>query len=742
MYEAFFGLDEKPFNLTPDPRFLYLSEKHKEAFAHLKYAIANRTGFVMVSGEVGTGKTTICRSLVNQLDVDTELAFIFNPMLSPRELLRSINEDFGIQSRGESIKELIDELNEYLLARNAEGKNCVLVLDEAQNLAPEVLEQVRLLSNLETTTQKLLQVVLIGQPELAHSLALPELRQLNQRITARYHLMPLSDAETLQYIACRLRVASGRGKVRFSRRAIRRVHKLAGGTPRRINAICDRALLVAFTRETRDISVGIVRQAARELRGPRLKKIKRRIRLARAPAMPEPRQLQLDLPPATREPPPPARPARWPRPATALVAVGVLAGLWYVAILSPRWTPEGGVTLPAPALAVSAGTAAPAVAPPDDPPPTEQASVARTVPAAVLDGLDPAITRAAAGRAILRAWHVEPTDGDLGAPSGDSWQDLAAFGRHHQLDYCLLYPATDQLKAINLPAFVRMTVADREVWLALTAVDRDTFVLTTKGEEIVEVSQERFRTHFTSETVILWKDPTPDALTLTRAMAGEAVTQLQKNLQSLGRYAGLPSGHYDEATATAVAKIQAETGLRIDGMAGKEVRMVLCSWWLSGIATPSLRPTSPFSVQDLTIGSAPAGVADRATADEGNERPDVAAANTATAPEPTESPEMTADIETAGEAAVATGDGGTGQVTEKHQPSLRTLLDLLGPSPEARVVTGDVLADDQPPAVSGEAKEVTPPALATSPLVPREPDETEKVENTANKTRDEKESFL
>lgn len=190
MYEEFYGLTERPFNLTPDPRFVYLSEKHKEAFAHLLFGIKNRSGFIMVSGEIGTGKTTICRSLLNQLDTDTEVAFIFNPCLSPKELLRHINQDFGIKTQGQTVKELVDELNEFLLARNARGKNCVLVIDEAQNLETGVLEQIRLLSNLETETQKLLQIVLIGQPELAEHLQLPELRQLNQRITARYTSKP------------------------------------------------------------------------------------------------------------------------------------------------------------------------------------------------------------------------------------------------------------------------------------------------------------------------------------------------------------------------------------------------------------------------------------------------------------------------------------------------------------------------------------------------------------------------
>jgi len=267
MYEAFYGLNEKPFNLTPDPRFLYLSSKHKEAFAHLLYGIRNRCGFVMVSGEIGTGKTTICRSLLKQLDPDTEVAFIFNPKLSPIELLQTINGDFGIDSKAETVRGLIDELNAHLLDRASKGKNCVLIIDEAQNLGTETLEQIRLLSNLETETEKLLQIVLIGQPELAAKLELTELRQLNQRITARYHLGMLSSDETLHYIAFRLRVAGGRKKLKFTRSAVRTVHRISRGTPRVINALCDRALLIGYTKETRNISPSIVRKAAAEIQG-------------------------------------------------------------------------------------------------------------------------------------------------------------------------------------------------------------------------------------------------------------------------------------------------------------------------------------------------------------------------------------------------------------------------------------------------------------------------------------------
>ncbi|HOH43337.1 MAG TPA: AAA family ATPase, partial [Candidatus Hydrogenedentes bacterium] len=270
MYESFYGLRERPFNLTPDPKFLYLSEKHKEAFAHLLYGIKNRSGFVMITGEIGTGKTTLCRNLLNQLDSNTEVAFIFNPFLSAIELMKKINQEFGIESDADTVLELTEELNVHLLHSSAMGKDCVLVIDEAQNLSPQVLEQIRLLSNLETDTEKLLQIILIGQPELAEKLALRELRQLNQRITARYHLKSLSASETLQYIAYRIHVAGGRKRINFTKAAVTQVYKLAGGVPRMINALCDRTLLIGYTKEQHVISAKLVKQAEKEIRGEKI----------------------------------------------------------------------------------------------------------------------------------------------------------------------------------------------------------------------------------------------------------------------------------------------------------------------------------------------------------------------------------------------------------------------------------------------------------------------------------------
>src|SRR5688572_533028 len=269
MYASFFGLNEKPFSITPDPRFLFLSERHAEALAHLVYGINEAGGFIQLTGEVGTGKTTVVRSLLAQAPKHAEIALILNPRMTPAEFLLAICEELGIhvEQRSEgSLKDLVDLLSFHLLKAHAEGKRIVLVVDEAQNLAPEVLEQVRLLTNLETETQKLLQIILIGQPELRELLARTELRQLAQRITGRYHLDPLSGDETAAYVRHRLRVAGATREV-FTGYALREIARLSGGVPRLINIICDRALLGAFTEDRHAVGAAIVRRAAGEVFG-------------------------------------------------------------------------------------------------------------------------------------------------------------------------------------------------------------------------------------------------------------------------------------------------------------------------------------------------------------------------------------------------------------------------------------------------------------------------------------------
>lgn len=266
MYTKYFGFNEKPFTLTPNPRFIYLSKNHKESFAHLLYGINNHYGFIELIGEVGTGKTTVLRTLLAQLGEEHyRSALIFNPSLSGVELLRSINHEFGLSSNSEYANELLADLNRFLLEENSRGTTVVLVIDEAQNLRPDVLEQLRLISNLETENDKLIQIVLAGQPELEELLARPELRQLNQRIAVRYRLKSMSMNETRSYIRRRMEVAGETGGVSFSLLAIRWIYLYTRGVPRMINILCDRSLLVAYGDEKRRISSGIVTRAIREI---------------------------------------------------------------------------------------------------------------------------------------------------------------------------------------------------------------------------------------------------------------------------------------------------------------------------------------------------------------------------------------------------------------------------------------------------------------------------------------------
>ena len=268
MYLQYFGLNEAPFAITPDPAFVYLSPEHREALAHLMYGVGQggSGGFVQLTGEVGTGKTTLCRCLLEQLPDDTRVALVLNPLLTPRELLATICEELGIETReiAASNKAMVDALNRYLLDQHAGGHRVVVVIDEAQNLSPDALEQVRLLTNLETPKEKLLQMVLLGQPELRQLLQRRDLRQLAQRITARYHLAPLDEAETAAYVRHRMKVA-GAQRSPFTRSALRALYRRSAGVPRLINIIADRALAGAYGRETTRVDARLVHAAADEV---------------------------------------------------------------------------------------------------------------------------------------------------------------------------------------------------------------------------------------------------------------------------------------------------------------------------------------------------------------------------------------------------------------------------------------------------------------------------------------------
>ncbi len=269
MYTTFYGFKENPFNLTPDPRYLYLSRYHREALDHLLYGINERKGFVAITGGIGTGKTTLSRALLGQLDKSVKSALVFNSFISDTELLEIVNQEFGIDgdSAGVTKREYIDKLNQFLLETFSQGGNAVLLIDEAQNLSLPVLEQIRMLSNLETEKEKLIQIVLVGQSELKELLANPSLRQLDERITVRYELKPLDRKDVQGYVEHRLVVGGGRGNVGFTASALREIYAYSQGNPRRINAVCDRSLVVAYAKDEFSISQGTVKKAIGDMRG-------------------------------------------------------------------------------------------------------------------------------------------------------------------------------------------------------------------------------------------------------------------------------------------------------------------------------------------------------------------------------------------------------------------------------------------------------------------------------------------
>lgn len=382
MYAAYFGLAHEPFSIAPDPRYLYMSERHREALAHLLYGLGAGGGFVLLSGEIGTGKTTVCRLFLEQIPANCNVAYIFNPKLTVIELLQSVCEEFHIAvppaDHAPTVKDYLDPLNDFLLREHAAGRNNVLIIDEAQNLSAEVLEQLRLLTNLETSERKLLQIILIGQPELRSMLARPELEQLAQRVIARYHLDAMTAPETAHYIQHRMEVAGLTRPLPFDRRALQRIHELARGVPRRVNLLCDRALLGAFASGEPAADRRTVERAAAEVFG---------------------------------EAPRPA--ARWPRPALVLV-FGVAAGAGLYAAAS-RWMDPAPLQLVA-VEAPSAASGAPA-APPVEASltvPTAMAAAPAT-PAPPASAPQPTLLREAdqAWRELAQVWKLPvPQQGD------------------------------------------------------------------------------------------------------------------------------------------------------------------------------------------------------------------------------------------------------------------------------------------------------------------------------------------
>ncbi len=554
MYTSFFGLNEKPFSITPDPRYLFLSERHGEALAHLVYGVTESGGFIQLTGEVGTGKTTLVRSLLlNRMPGNADVAVVLNPQLSVVEFLATICEELHIEvahNRG-SVKALTDALNQHLLKAHAAGRRTILVVDEAQNLAPAVLEQVRLLTNLETAKQKLLQIILIGQPELRDLLARTDLRQLAQRITARYHLEPLSREESARYIEHRLKVGGVVGEV-FSAGAKKEVFRLSQGVPRLINVICDRALLGAYAQETRPVSARLVRQAAAEVKG------------------------ELESSPWVRR---------------SAIAAG-LAGIVMIAA-SGWWIMQR--ELPAQAVAAVEEPAAisePVAEPPPDPvaaeEPIEEADEGPSLDeqlqlASDITNLDYALA------ALFETWGLEYRGGGRNACAQAADAGLA----------CLYQRGSwTGLEQMDRPAVLTLIDDNGDSHeVVLTAIFEDSAELSIGGVRVTHAVPEIMRAWF-GDFMLLWRPPGGNAVSLGPGSQGPIVAWLRNSLAAIdGRYATAnpQSEVYDAELEQTVRSFQRDHRLDVDGLAGQQTQIIINSL-LAVEGTPRL--SAPRLAQD------------------------------------------------------------------------------------------------------------------------------------------------
>jgi general secretion pathway protein A len=545
MYLTFFGLNEKPFAITPDPRYLYLSERHAEALAHLLYGINEAGGFVQLTGEVGTGKTTIVRSLLAQTPKNAEIALILNPKMTAPEFLLTICEELGIgvpDSALGSLKDLVDILSQYLLRAHANGQRVVLVVDEAQNLAPEVLEQVRLLTNLETNTQKLLQIILIGQPELRELLARNELRQLAQRITGRYHLNPLSREETAAYVLHRLRVAGATTDI-FAPGALNEVFRLSQGVPRVINVICDRALLGAYSLDRHRATPALVRSAAGEVFGRRF-------------------------------------PPHWlPWALTAASAVALAAamtGVW-------NYWSQAHASAPLARSAPAAAAAAPAAA-------AEETAAPAAAPA------KPAAPPTARVSDLLAQHHAE-TDTDSafgklfglwGAKYQPSGTDPCTQAGQQGLECVTERGSFGQLRVYNHPAILLLNDpggASHQV--VLTALDDEQAKLDLGGPHLVSIGE--LSRYWLGDFVMLWRPGSSPVKALSAGMRGAQVRWLRQSLQRLHGAAGdaAASDVFDADLTALVRDFQRQHQLTVDGIAGVQTQIALAGA-LAGPGAPLL----------------------------------------------------------------------------------------------------------------------------------------------------------
>ena len=527
MYLTFFGLNEKPFAITPDPRYLYLSERHGEALAHLMYGINEAGGFVQLTGEVGTGKTTIVRSLLAQTPKNAEIALILNPRMTAPEFLLTICEELGIgvqDAAPGSMKDLVDILSDYLLRAHAAGKRVVLVVDEAQNLSPDVLEQVRLLTNLETNTQKLLQIILIGQPELRELLSRNELRQLAQRITGRYHLNPLSHEESAAYVLHRLRVA-GATTDSFAPAALNEVFRLSQGVPRVINVICDRALLGAYSLDRHRVTANLVRAAAAEVFGRRF----------------TPHWLPWALTAGS----------------AALLSIATVA-LWN---LQPWSTRPGAAPLPR-APAALTGAAAGPVRAAVTPAPAPQLAQLLAQHAAETD-TDSAFAR------LLALWGARYQPGSTDPCSQATQQGLECVTERGSFG---------QLRLYNRPAILMLSdPAGTSHQVVLTALDDEQARIELGGTRSVGLGE---LSHFwLGDFVMLWRPASSPVKALSAGMRGAEVRWLRRSLQRLHGVAddAAVSDLFDAELTALVRDFQRRHQLAVDGIAGVRTQIALAS---------------------------------------------------------------------------------------------------------------------------------------------------------------------
>ncbi len=556
MYTSFFGLNEKPFSITPDPRYLFMSERHGEALAHLVYGVTESGGFIQLTGEVGTGKTTLVRTLLlSRMPDNADVAVVLNPQLSVRESLATICEELHIDVAHNtgSIKAQTDALNRHLLAAHAEGRRTILVVDEAQNLSPAVLEQVRLLTNLETAKQKLLQIILIGQPELRELLARNDLRQLAQRITGRYHLEPLTGEETARYIEHRLKVAGALGEV-FDGSAKKEAFRLSEGVPRLINVICDRALLGAYSLESRRVNRHLIRRAAAEVRG----------QLERSP---------------------------WLRP------VAIVAGVVGVAIIAASvWSVmqrRDGQPVEVAKASTETVIAEPLTEQPEAVPAQTIAAVeVPEVQATLNEQLQLATvltTTASAMTTLFSTWGLEYKGA---AESGCSQANDAGLACYYQRG------SWSGLRQMDRPAILTLVDDSSESHEVVLMAIRGGSAELSIGSVLVTHPVESITDAWFGAYLLLWRPPGGTAISLRPGSSGAEVLWLRESLASIDAAfitANPSSDVYDTDLRQAVRAFQRAHRLDIDGVAGQQTQIIINSL-LAVDGTPRLR--TPLLAQD------------------------------------------------------------------------------------------------------------------------------------------------